>query len=162
MKRKLILISTYFALISNALSALDQADRAAIHALVEGYTEAWNEREGKGFGDSFADDADFVNIFGTVFTGRQEIEERHIQILQTFLKNSTFEVINIRLREVQQGVVVALVPWKVYGFRSPGSDMNAPGDLRQGIFTQLFIKKNAEWKITASQNTLVPLPKKDS
>jgi uncharacterized protein (TIGR02246 family) len=140
----------------NVASALDSADRDTIQDIIKGYTIAWNDHAGKGFGEGFAVDADFVNIFGMHFSGKEEIEIRHIKILQAFLKDSKMQILNTTLREVQPGLVIGVVKWKVEGFRQPGSDMSLPGISREGIFTQVFVKREHQWEITASQNTLIP------
>lgn len=145
-----------FLLISSSLSALEQADRQSIQNIIQGYTDSWNQRDCKGFGDGFADDADFVNIFGMHFKGKADIEKRHIQIMQNFLKGSTLEILQTQMREAQPGVVIALVRWRCQGFRNPRSDLSKPGETREGIFTQVFIQNGNNWVITASQNTLIP------
>lgn len=61
--------------------SLEENDRAAIHEAIKDYVESWNHRGGKGFGNDFTEDADFVNIVGMHFSGKAEIEFRHIQIL---------------------------------------------------------------------------------
>lgn len=133
--------------------ALELSDQSDIEQIILGYTNAWNNNAGKGFGDGFAEDADFVNIFGMHFTGRAEIEERHVKILQTFLKGSVLKIVNIQLREIQPGIVVAIIPWSVDGFRNP-KDLSQPAQTREGIFTQVFFRTNNKWEIVASQNTL--------
>ena len=138
----------------NYLSALPQADEEAIHGVIYGYADAWNTRAGKGFGDGFADDADFVNIFGMYFSGREEIEKRHLSILQTFLKDSILEIQNVHLREVQPGWVVAIVRWKCSGFNHP----HTTSEMREGVFTHVFQLKDGRWQIIASQNTMIPIP----
>lgn len=135
---------------------LDNADQKAIQEVINVYRDAWNQNEGKGFGDGFTEDADFVNIFGMHFSGKAEIEMRHVQILQSFLKNSILEIVDTQLREVQPGLVIAIVHWKLLGYRTPSSDMLKPSDTREGIFTQVFIHSNEKWEITASQNTMKP------
>ena len=75
---------------TSSLFALDKGDKDSINEIVEHFTSSWNHHEGKGFADYSAEDSDFVNIFGSVFSGKQEIESRHIAILKTFLKGSTF------------------------------------------------------------------------
>lgn len=136
--------------------ALEKADEAAINTIVNQYTDAWNDHTGKGFGESFSKDADFVNIFGMHFSGKEEIEFRHIKILESFLKDSKLSILSTKLREVQPGLVIGIVRWKLDGFRQPGSDLNAPGVMREGVFTQVFVQHENQWKIEASQNTLIP------
>ncbi len=145
-----------FIVTLQSMSASEQSDQWAIEEVIQDYQDAWNQREGKGFADNFTEDADFVNIFGMHFSGKDEIEERHVQILQTFLKGSDFQIVNLQLREVQPGLVIALVFWRLVGYRTPRSDMNKPGEIREGIFTHVFINSDDKWKITATQNTIAP------
>lgn len=146
------LFNVYFT----CVFALEQADQAAIQGIIQSYTDAWNQQAGKGFADHFAEDADFVNIFGMHFSSRSEIEERHIKILQTFHKDSKLKISDVQFREVQPGLVIAVIHWVLDGFRYPGSDISKPGETRKGIFTQVFINLGKKWEITASQNTLIP------
>ncbi len=150
---------TLFSLFSmNTLFGLEQSDKDAIHSVIQGYTDSWNQRECQGFGEGFTDDSDWVNIFAMHFVGKHEIEERHIKILQTFLKNSTLEITDISLREVQPGVVVAIVKWNCHNFRDP-FDPSKPATTREGIFSHAFIQKDNKWLITLTQNTLKPQAK---
>ncbi len=151
-----LLLTPFLVFSSSFISSLEPVDQWAIEEVIKGYTDSWNQQGGKGFANGFTEDADFVNIFGMHFSGKTEIEKRHIQIVQTFLKDSLLEIQNLQLREVQPGLVIALVRWKISNYRSPRSDMSKPGEIREGIFTHVFIHSDKKWEITASQNTLVP------
>ncbi|MES2344887.1 MAG: SgcJ/EcaC family oxidoreductase [Chlamydiota bacterium] len=131
--------------LTSSLSALDTTDRDAIHNIVEHVTHSWNAHQGRGFADHYTPDADFVNIFGMAFLGKKEIEERHIEILKTFLKGSIFEVTGLKLREAKPDVVIAQVHWKVTNIKNP----------MKGVFTHTFVKNQDGWEITSSQNTLI-------
>jgi uncharacterized protein (TIGR02246 family) len=145
-----------FALFVMPLFALSGGDQAAMEKVIADYTDSWNRFEGKGFGKDFTEDADFVNIFGMKFAGRQEIEERHVKILQTFYKGSNLEILKTEFREVQPEFVIANVYWRLYGCRPPGPDCTSPGETREGVFMQVFVRDGGKWAITASQNTMAP------
>ncbi|MGL5264141.1 MAG: YybH family protein, partial [Candidatus Rhabdochlamydia sp.] len=147
--KKNLSFSLFFILSFTSLFALNTSDRNAINKVVEHFAYAWNDCEGKGFGDYYAQDADFVNIFGTAFSGKQEIETRHIKILETFLKGSIFEVIETKVREIKPEVVIAQVYWKVTNIQKSGAET------MKGIFTHTFVKNNGTWEITSTQNTLI-------
>jgi uncharacterized protein (TIGR02246 family) len=134
--------------LAQSIFALEKGDEDSIKGVIQGYTRAWNERACVGFADEFTQDADFVNIFGMKFSGKEEIEARHREILQTFLKDSKMEILKVDLREVQAGLVIANVYWRVNGFKGPGT-------IQDGIFTQVFVHPQDKWQITASQNTLI-------
>jgi uncharacterized protein (TIGR02246 family) len=135
--------------------ALHPSDQKAINQIIDNFTKVWNDQEGHGFAEHYCNDADFVNIFGMIFLGKNEIEERHIKILKTFLKGSTFEVLNIRLREATSDVIIAHVEWKVSN--TPPSKKDSLNEMK-GIFTHVFLKNDDRWKITATQNTLISKP----
>lgn len=153
---KNFILALFFCFLGTSAQALEQADESAIRSIVQNYTDSWNQRECKGFAEGYSEDADFVNIFGMKFSGKAEIEERHVKILQTFFKGSKLEIVDTQLREVQPGLVIGTIRWKLNGFRTPGSDMSKPGEVRTGIYTQVFVNANKKWEITASQNTLTP------
>lgn len=138
--------------ISSSIFALDINDHKTINQIIEHFTSAWNDRAGQGSADYYSADADFVNIFGMAFTGKREIEERHIQIHESFLRGSIFEVTDLRLREAKPGVVIAHVYWKVNNIHKPGKD--PINEIMKGIFTHVLLK-NDKWEITATQNTLI-------
>lgn len=138
----------------SSIFALDPSDHQTIHHMIEHFTNAWNYHEGQGSADYYAQDADFVNIFGMAFSGKQEIETRHIKIHETFLKGSAFEVVDLKLREATPHVVIAHVYWKVSNIQRPGKDPH--NGIMKGVFTHVFLKNHDKWEITATQNTLIP------
>lgn len=131
--------------------ALEKEDAEAIAKTVNEMTDSWNDRAGEGFADYYTQDADFVNIFGMVFSGKREIEDRHLEILKTFLKGSIFEVVDLKMHEVKPDLVITHVYWRV-------SNIPKGGHLKevlQGVFTHTFVKNEGAWEIAASQNTLI-------
>lgn len=142
----LIILST-----TSSMFALDKSDHQIMSQIIDHFANAWNDHEGQGSADYYAEDADFVNIFGMAFSGKQEIEIRHVKIHESFLKGSIFEVTDVRLREITSDVVIAHAYWKVSNIQQPGKD---PVSMK-GIFTHVFLKNHDTWEITATQNTLI-------
>ena len=116
---------------------------------MQGLSDAWNVHGGHGFAENYSEDADFVNIYGMYFSGKPEIEERHVKILQTFLKGTNLKFEQIDLREVQPGCVIATARWDLDGVQK------ALNDIRKGIFTFVFVKNQDKGEITAARNTLI-------
>jgi uncharacterized protein (TIGR02246 family) len=139
---------------ASPMFALDTADQKTIHQMIEHFSNAWNHQSGQGSASYYAQDADFVNIFGMAFAGKQEIETRHIKIHETFLKGSTFEVVDLKLREASPEVVIAHVYWKVSNIQKPGKE--SVNETMKGVFTHVFLKTQGKWEITATQNTPIP------
>ena len=154
MKKWLFSIVTLALAVS--LYALEDADRSLIQGMIQRFTDTWNHEEGKGMADLYATDAEFVNIFGSKFSGKTEIEVRHQHILKTFLKHSKFEILNTELREIQPGVVIASVSWRLDGFHTSAMDPASAGETRDGIFTHVFVRSDKKWEIAISHNTMMP------
>ena len=148
MKKIMCSFLTVFSM-TTSLIALEPSDSNDINQIINHFTYVWNECHGHGSADFYTNDADFVNIFGMTFSGKDEIEARHVAIHEAFLKNSTFEILNVKIRETKPDVVIAHVNWSVSNLQIPGSEMTE----MQGIFTHILLKTDHQWKITASQNT---------
>lgn len=131
-----------------SLFALNESDSISIRGAIDHFTIAWNQHDGKRSADYYAKDADFVNIFGMAFSGKREIEDRHVKIHETFLKGSNFEVLDIKMREVTPDVVLTQVFWKVSGVLGRENPM-------EGIFTHTFVKTGSGWEIASTQNTKI-------
>lgn len=151
MKKYISFFLLMIVTMSLSIFALDTNDHKTINQIIEHFTDAWNDHAGQGSADYYTQDADFVNIFGMAFAGKQEIEERHIKIHESFLKGSIFEVTDLRLREAKPGIVIAHVYWKVGNIQKPGKD--SANETMKGIFTHVFLKNQDKWEITATQNT---------
>lgn len=145
-----------FTLLGTCLFGFNQE---ALEKIVADYTSAWNEEACHGFGANFSENASFVNIFGKRFDGKQAIEDRHVEILQTFLKDSKLIIDKTDFSEIAPGVVVGHVSWTVQGFRRPCCGPDALGQELRGTYTQVFVEKDGVWEIVSSQNTAEPMRK---
>lgn len=146
MKKLVTLALAAMLLNTTSIYSLEVQDESIIRQMIHNMAGAWNNHEGHGFAENYADNADFVNIFGMTFSGKDEIEIRHVRILETFLKGSKLEVVDVKLREATPDTVIAQVCWKV---EIPGKEG------LKGVFTHVMIRNNDTWEITASQNTLI-------
>jgi uncharacterized protein (TIGR02246 family) len=143
------------ALTSIELFALDARDRQDIEDIVNHFADAWNNNQGNGIADDYAQDADFVNIAGMAFSGKQEIQQVHNQFHKTSAKGSNFQITNLKIREVKPDVAIVHVNWTLSNIQTPGQQRANPGTMK-GIFTHVLVKNNGKWEIQSSQNTLQP------
>ena len=157
-KTRIVNLALFFllSLFSHSVYALTDADKLAIEGVIAKFNQSWNEQQGAGISNLYDNDADFINIYGMHITGNSDIELRHKQILQRFLKNSKLSTNNINLKEITPEVVSAYVIWTLKGYREPKADDKIPGETREGVFTHIFLHKNNHWLITATQNTIFP------
>lgn len=64
-------------------------DEAQISSIAASWEKAWNEHDMKALFMSFTADADFVNVAGRHWKGRQEIEAQHKARLSQFILSTT-------------------------------------------------------------------------
>ncbi|AEI67782.1 YybH family protein [Corallococcus macrosporus] len=127
---------------------------AGIHQLLKDQTEAWNRQDAVAWSRDFAPDAAFINIVGTVFEGRDEIQQRHAGIFATIFKGSQSQVTVRKLQFIQGDLAIVDTTHEVTGHPGlpPGVQDTEPGVLR----TQMrYVVKHVDgqWRILAGQNT---------
>ena len=62
-------------LVAHVLAA--PSDEEDVRKTVEGFTQSWNAHDMEAFGKLFAADADFVNVAGDWWKGREAIQAQH-------------------------------------------------------------------------------------
>jgi len=149
-KKQLSFFILLLTLASSSIFAFEAKDNHTINQIIENVANIWNEHDNHGFADHYAQDAEFVNIYGMASKGREAIETRHIKILETFFKGTQCKVLNITQQEVTPEVVIAHVYWQL--------NNGNKGSLKEpmkGIYIHVFVKKHDKWQIIATQNTLI-------
>ena len=110
---------------------------------------AWNAADGTRFAQSFAEDADFVNIRGEHLRTREVIAKGHQAIFNTIYKGSVVHYDVTGVRAIAPAVVVAHVK----------STLKAPtGPLageHNSLFTLVLVQHQNSWSIAAFHNTLI-------
>ena len=126
-------------------------DDAAIRAMVAEVQAAWNTHDMHRFAACFAEDADFVNVSGTWWRGRGEIEERHRESHASRFRLSLMALELEESREIVPGVLVAHVRWTMNGHEPSGPRRTA--DTRRGIWTWVLRARDGRLEIVVSHNT---------
>ncbi|OJT19125.1 DUF4440 domain-containing protein [Archangium sp. Cb G35] len=135
-------------------------DEASLRKLVAEQNEAWNRHDAAAWSKDFAPDAEFINIVGTAFSGREEIEKRHAHVFATLFKDSHSEVTVKKLVFVTPAVAMVDAEHVVtkYTGLPPGVQATEPGVLRTRMRYVLKLS-GGKWFIVAGQNTDVkPAP----
>jgi ketosteroid isomerase-like protein len=146
---------------SHLLASQNDADD--VRAVVSGFATTWNRHDLNAFGKLFAPDADFVNVAGVHWTGRQSIQSQHAYIHGAIPRDSPgfsdddrpyygifqnsklkFEQINVRL--LRGGTALAHANWELLGDERTH-------DARHGVLLFVLTRENAGWLIAAAQNT---------
>jgi uncharacterized protein (TIGR02246 family) len=126
-------------------------DDEAIAALVGEVERAWNSHDMSRFAACFAEDADFVNVRGWWWRGREEIERNHALFHETIFSASSMELERASTKEVCPGVVVAHVKWRMVGHEVGGPQQTS--EPRSGIWLWVIRDRDGRLEIVSSHNT---------
>jgi len=144
-----------------------QIDEEAVRNVVNGFSEAWNRHDMNALGALFTPDADFVNVVGTHWTGRESIQlntaffhgaipadsagvtlpKSAYGIFKT--SNSTSKQVDVRL--LRKDVAVAHVQNELQG------DARTK-DPRHSLLVMILTKENGRWLLAVVQNTEINRP----
>jgi uncharacterized protein (TIGR02246 family) len=147
---------------TTACAPADEGARAeaTIRALLAAQAKAWNEHDAHTWAAPFTADADFVNILGTLFQGRAQIERRHDELFRGIFSKSR---VVVTTRKVQSLGATAALAETVHELRDyerlpPGLRATDPdGTLRTRLKYVLVLTPDG-WRIRSAQNTAVAPP----
>jgi uncharacterized protein (TIGR02246 family) len=123
--------------------------KSTAETVVKRLEDAWNAADGAAFAEPFAADADFVNIRGDHHSGREAIAAGHQMIFNTIYAGSTLRYVLDRVREIDDGVVLAHIR----------ATLNAPTGPMAGetnaLASIVLVEEGDEPRIEAFHNTVV-------
>jgi uncharacterized protein (TIGR02246 family) len=131
-------------------------DEKLIRDVTARWEEAWNQHDMKAGAALFAEEADFINVNGTLWHGRAAIEQSHNEMHAGIFKTSTFKTISVDVRFLAPEIARTHVKWEISGDTNRDGTARPP---RQGIFTQILTKKDGRWLITVWHNTNIIVPR---
>ena len=123
---------------------------AEVTEVVHAFSACWNRHDVKAFARLFASDAEFVNVVGLWWHGREEIEKAHEFTHATLFQNSTLTISDVSVRLPVDNVAIARTRWVLKGHVSPDGE-SLPA--RHGILVSVLLHSPAGWSIIDSQNT---------
>jgi ketosteroid isomerase-like protein len=136
-------------------------DAEDVQNVIAAFTTTWNHHDMDAFGRLFAEDADFVNVAGVRWVGRQEIQLRHAWSHGTIpdnsipgenpayygiFKHSTLTFVHIDVRLLRKDVALAHADCELLG------DARTQ-NLRRCVLTFVLTRQNEGWLIAGAQNT---------
>jgi uncharacterized protein (TIGR02246 family) len=134
---------------------------AAISGLLARQAEAWNAHDAQAWSAAFSEDAEFVNILGTLFQGRAQIEQRHAELFRGIFSQSRVTVTTRKVTSLGATAALAETVHELRGYERlpPGiRPTDADGTLRTRL-KYVLVLTEVGWRIRSAQNTaVVPLP----
>jgi len=126
----------------------------AVSLIPRRFAEAWNRKDVPAVFADYAEDADFINVFGMWWHGKERFVKEHADRFATIFARSTIAFTDVKVREIPPNAAVVHGIWSLTGLRTP--DGAAAKD-RTGILVFMLEKRADGWRVVASQNTdIVP------
>lgn len=140
-----------------ASAAVLSDDDAPIRAIADAFLATWNDHDMAAFAALYADDADFVNVYGLWWTGRQAIEDAHVATHVSIFRRSTLALTQPHaIRFIAPDVALCRTHWSLTGIETRAGGA-APD--RRGRLLHVLKHNGARWQIVATQNTdISPMP----
>ncbi|MFC0517716.1 SgcJ/EcaC family oxidoreductase [Mucilaginibacter angelicae] len=152
------ILTSLFIFLATALFAQNNTkDEIAIKNIIQQQEQAWNRHDWKALSSYFTDDATLINFVGQFWQGRDDILA-HFNLLNDCCLAPTslkFEFKQARFLTPDLAIVYTEetlfadkdyeVPFRQY----------KKGDVDYKWKIEIFVRKNGEWKVTATQMTLI-------
>jgi uncharacterized protein (TIGR02246 family) len=133
-------------------NGLSKEDDQATRKVVAGFEEAWNAHDMKAFAKLFREDAEWVNVVGMHWHGRDEIMAAHTAFHETSFKTHRLHMDDVETRSLGSGVAIAVATLTGDAFTGP--DGKARPKSRHRL-SYVLVKGPDGWKIAHGQNVVV-------
>jgi uncharacterized protein (TIGR02246 family) len=147
-------------LVSSAFAQTEPAnhlktDEGKVRGVVTAFAEAWNAADMQKFSELFTEDADWVNIRGARWKGKQAIKGEHSAIHKRFYSKSRVEFADITVRWVAKDAAIVHAKETVTGSDVPKeAGINANSQM-----SLVIVRRSGKWLIANGQNTnIIPPP----
>jgi uncharacterized protein (TIGR02246 family) len=127
-----------------------ERDKTAVVAVVQRFVDDWNSHDMNALASVFSEDADFVNVIGQRWIGREAIKEANAAYHATMFKSSKLSVQDISVRFLKPDVAVLRCIPKLSGQLDAASNILPP---RYTMLTFIMMKAGDEWIVVDAQNT---------
>lgn len=121
-----------------------------VKQIVHAFADCWNRHDMAAFARLFAPDAEFVNVVGLWWKGREEIKAAHEHTHATMFRDSRLTIAEVAVRFPQTGLALARAQWKLEGHVAPDGAALPP---RTGLLLNVLQRGADGWAIIDSQNT---------
>ncbi len=123
--------------------------------LVDRIVESFNTRNAPAFANLFADDAEFVTIFGNRMRGREAISAGHQMVFETLLAGTHIKATGVDVMPLGDDVAMMHATWTRERLPDATPKTLPPGS---GIFTFVARKTANDWKLVGATNVQDALP----
>jgi uncharacterized protein (TIGR02246 family) len=149
----LLVAATFLTLVPPAVAAtLSKEDDQGIRKTVMGIEESWNTHDMKAFAKLLREDAEWINVVGMHWHGRDAVVKAHAIFHETMFKDCRLRTDAMEIRALGSGQAIAVVTTTQDGFTTPGGHVMPKGQTKQSY---VLAKESDGWKIVHAQNVRI-------
>ena len=119
-------------------------------AIAAEWQAAWNAHDMARMAALLTPDVDFVNVLGSHWKGRVDVERVHAAMHAAQFHDSVWENHEVQAQSLGPDLALAHLRWSIRGDFDPDGTPRAP---RSGRFSWLLQRDGERWLIRAAQNT---------
>jgi len=135
-------------------SPVPAPDEAAIRAILDRQTDAWNRHDMEAFVADTTPDVDWINVVGMHWKGRETVLRAHAVLHKGLFATSRLLPLEITtMREIAPNVVVETHVNRIEGASAQSSGAAYPDS--GNLITMVFVKTQAGWRIAHAHNTTI-------
>src|SRR5690625_4262621 len=112
------------------------------------FGEAWNRYDPDGIADLFYDDADFINVTGKWWDNKTDIWKAHDFGLRIIFKDSTMEVLKVKVKNVSEDIAIVHAKVQVEG---QTQKEESKAGIRHTMFIFVAKKEKDAWLVVSAQ-----------
>ncbi len=135
-----------------AVSALTKEDEEGIRKTVTGFEQAWNTHDMKLLASLFREDAEFINVVGMHWHGRDAIVKAHAIFHEIMFKDCRLKTDSIETRPLGKDSAIAVVTTTQDAFTTPSGQTMPKTQTKQ---TYVLAAGEGGWKFVHCQNVRV-------
>ncbi|MEH0153015.1 SgcJ/EcaC family oxidoreductase [Limibacter armeniacum] len=137
-------------------SLLDDKTTNEIQTILGRFLDTWNDKDLEGFMDNFLEDAEFTDVVSQTAIGKEAIKKQHDFAFNVVMKNASFEMKNLLIREILSDVVMVSANWLNKNSQTPNGK-HLPD--RNGVIQFVIMKdQDLNWKFKIVHNSDFSLP----
>ena len=135
-------------------SPVSAVDEAAIRAVIDRQTVAWNNHDMSAFVADATPDVDWINVVGRHWKGRETVRDAHAMLHKgMFAKSRTRSPEITMIREIAPNVIVETHVNRIEGVGALPSGASYPDS--GNLITLVFVKDQGRWRIAHAHNTTI-------
>ena len=135
-----------------AAATLSSASNEGIRKTVLDYENAWNTHDMELLATLFREDAEFVNVVGMHWRGRDAIVKAHAVFHEIMFKGNRFKTDSIESRPLGSEYAIAMWTATQDSYTTPSGNVVPEGQFKLSL---ILVKEAGRWKIVHGHNVRI-------